>query len=213
MNHVYLGVIGGSKPKVATPRVVECIAGYKRANPTMFAWEIRNKLLEDQICVDDNVPSVSSINRIVRNKDFQAYMLQNTSPSSNSSSSSTSQSSRSTQRIQLPPSLGQAQQQQQQQLTATVPLTTPPSFAMPGTYSINGLLGTLPHPSLLDDKSFHLSHADMSLVYPSSASSSSASIGLNGVIGGGGGGGGDQHDWTTMRTPICILPQNYCGHL
>lgn len=41
-----LGVIGGSKPKVATPRVVECIAGYKRANPTMFAWEIRQKLIE-----------------------------------------------------------------------------------------------------------------------------------------------------------------------
>uniref|UniRef100_A0A0K0DDT6 Paired domain-containing protein n=1 Tax=Angiostrongylus cantonensis TaxID=6313 RepID=A0A0K0DDT6_ANGCA len=40
------GVIGGSKPKVATPRVVGCIAAYKRANPTMFAWEIREKLLQ-----------------------------------------------------------------------------------------------------------------------------------------------------------------------
>uniref|UniRef100_A0A8R1DSZ6 Paired domain-containing protein n=1 Tax=Caenorhabditis japonica TaxID=281687 RepID=A0A8R1DSZ6_CAEJA len=44
------GVIGGSKPKVATPRVVECIAGYKRTNPTMFAWEIRAKLIE--VCCD-----------------------------------------------------------------------------------------------------------------------------------------------------------------
>ncbi|XP_052860353.1 regulatory protein zeste-like [Anopheles cruzii] len=34
----------------------------------MFAWEIRDKLLADGICVHDNVPSVSSINRIVRNK-------------------------------------------------------------------------------------------------------------------------------------------------
>ncbi|XGW30262.1 hypothetical protein V3C99_009335 [Haemonchus contortus] len=62
------GVIGGSKPKVATPRVVGCIAAYKRANPTMFAWEIREKLLQERICDPDNVPSVSSINRIVRNK-------------------------------------------------------------------------------------------------------------------------------------------------
>ncbi|GAV08009.1 hypothetical protein RvY_17771-2 [Ramazzottius varieornatus] len=62
------GVIGGSKPKVATPKVVEHIAAYKRQNPTMFAWEIRDRLLSDNICDADNIPSVSSINRIVRNK-------------------------------------------------------------------------------------------------------------------------------------------------
>ncbi|XP_076825473.1 uncharacterized protein LOC143471033 isoform X1 [Clavelina lepadiformis] len=62
------GVIGGSKPKVATPRVVEKICEYKRQNPTMFAWEIRDRLLNETICDQDNVPSVSSINRIVRNK-------------------------------------------------------------------------------------------------------------------------------------------------
>ncbi|XP_076368845.1 uncharacterized protein LOC143256058 isoform X2 [Tachypleus tridentatus] len=62
------GVIGGSKPKVATPRVVESIASYKKHNPTMFAWEIRDRLLADAICDQDSIPSVSSINRIVRNK-------------------------------------------------------------------------------------------------------------------------------------------------
>ncbi|XP_070503703.1 uncharacterized protein sv isoform X4 [Chironomus tepperi] len=62
------GVIGGSKPKVATPPVVDAIASYKRENPTMFAWEIRDRLLAEGICSQDNVPSVSSINRIVRNK-------------------------------------------------------------------------------------------------------------------------------------------------
>lgn len=35
------GVIGGSKPKVATREVTQAIARYKCANPTMFAWEIR----------------------------------------------------------------------------------------------------------------------------------------------------------------------------
>nr|CAD7452361.1 unnamed protein product [Timema tahoe] len=58
------GVIGGSKPKVATPLVVDAIANYKRENPTMFAWEIRDRLLAEGICSQDNVPSVSSINRI-----------------------------------------------------------------------------------------------------------------------------------------------------
>nr|BAA28833.1 HrPax-258 [Halocynthia roretzi] len=62
------GVIGGSKPKVATPRVVEKICEYKRQNPTMFAWEIRDRLLVECICDTENVPSVSSINRIVRDK-------------------------------------------------------------------------------------------------------------------------------------------------
>ncbi|XP_076346588.1 paired box protein Pax-5-like isoform X4 [Tachypleus tridentatus] len=62
------GVIGGSKPKVATPKVVDAIASYKKQNPTMFAWEIRDRLLADGICDQDNIPSVSSINRIVRNK-------------------------------------------------------------------------------------------------------------------------------------------------
>ncbi|XP_053381509.1 paired box protein Pax-6-like [Mercenaria mercenaria] len=60
--------IGGSKPKVATPGVVEKIELYKRENPTIFAWEIRDKLLTDGICTSSNVPSVSSINRILRNR-------------------------------------------------------------------------------------------------------------------------------------------------
>lgn len=56
-------MIGGSKPKVATPRVVETICKYKRENATMFAWEIRDRLLADAVCDQENVPSVSSINR------------------------------------------------------------------------------------------------------------------------------------------------------
>ncbi|XP_076361560.1 uncharacterized protein LOC143252773 isoform X2 [Tachypleus tridentatus] len=62
------GIIGGSKPKVATAKVVNTISTYKKQNPTMFAWEIRDRLLMDGVCSQDNIPSVSSINRIVRNK-------------------------------------------------------------------------------------------------------------------------------------------------
>ncbi|XP_034739726.1 paired box protein Pax-5-like [Etheostoma cragini] len=62
------GMIGGSRPKVATPRVVQTILHLKHSNPTMFAWEIRDRLLLERVCNRDSVPSISSINRIIRNK-------------------------------------------------------------------------------------------------------------------------------------------------
>ncbi|XP_033894079.1 paired box protein Pax-3-like isoform X1 [Acipenser ruthenus] len=63
------GAIGGSKPKqVTTPDVEKRIEEYKKANPGMFSWEIRDKLLKDGICDRNTVPSVSSISRIMRSK-------------------------------------------------------------------------------------------------------------------------------------------------
>lgn len=59
------GVIGGSKPKVATPTIVEAICRYKADNATMFAWEIRERLIADAVVSESNAPSVSSINRWV----------------------------------------------------------------------------------------------------------------------------------------------------
>ncbi|XP_070547333.1 paired box protein Pax-6-like isoform X2 [Ptychodera flava] len=62
------GTIGGSKPKVATPEVVNKIETYKQENPTIFAWEIRDRLISEGVCTNSTVPSVSSINRILRNR-------------------------------------------------------------------------------------------------------------------------------------------------
>ncbi|XP_023032953.1 mucin-5AC isoform X1 [Drosophila willistoni] len=62
------GLIGGSKPKVATPAVVSKIEQYKRENPTIFAWEIRERLITEEVCTNATAPSVSSINRILRNR-------------------------------------------------------------------------------------------------------------------------------------------------
>lgn len=59
--------IGGSKPRVATPHVVAKISEYKRECPSIFAWEIRDRLLSENVCNNDNIPSVSSINRVLRN--------------------------------------------------------------------------------------------------------------------------------------------------
>ncbi|XP_074654788.1 uncharacterized protein LOC141908590 [Tubulanus polymorphus] len=62
------GQIGGSKPKVTTSEVVTKVKDYKAENPQMFAWEIRQRLLEEGICTEKNIPSISSINRIIRDK-------------------------------------------------------------------------------------------------------------------------------------------------
>ncbi|XP_048471183.1 paired box protein Pax-7 isoform X6 [Rhincodon typus] len=63
------GAIGGSKPRqVATPDVEKKIEEFKRENPGMFSWEIRDKLLKDGICDRSTVPSVSSISRVLRAK-------------------------------------------------------------------------------------------------------------------------------------------------
>ncbi|XP_070782630.1 paired box protein Pax-2b isoform X11 [Enoplosus armatus] len=110
------GVIGGSKPKVATPKVVDKIADYKRQNPTMFAWEIRDRLLAEGVCDNDTVPSVSSINRIIRTKVQQPFH-----PSPDGTSLSTPGHT-------IVPS------------TASPPVTSA-SNDPAGSYSINGILG------------------------------------------------------------------------
>lgn len=40
------GVIGGSKPRVATPEVEKRIEDLKKQNPGIFSWEIREKLIK-----------------------------------------------------------------------------------------------------------------------------------------------------------------------
>ncbi|XP_012582837.1 PREDICTED: paired box protein Pax-8 isoform X2 [Condylura cristata] len=114
------GVIGGSKPKVATPKVVEKIGDYKRQNPTMFAWEIRDRLLAEGVCDGDTVPSVSSINRIIRTKVQQPFNLP--------MDSCVATKSLSPGHTLIPSS-------------AVTPPESPQSDSLGSTYSINGLLG------------------------------------------------------------------------
>jgi len=60
------GVIGGSKPRVATPEVENKIEEYKKDNPGIFSWEIRERLVKEGLCNKESAPSVSSISRVLR---------------------------------------------------------------------------------------------------------------------------------------------------
>lgn len=62
------GVIGGSKPRVATPEIETRIEEMKKENPGIFSWEIREQLIKEGICDKQSAPSVSSISRLLRQK-------------------------------------------------------------------------------------------------------------------------------------------------
>lgn len=53
--------------QISTPYLVQQILRCKHENPSFFAWEIRDLLLAQKVCDEANLPSVSSINRILRN--------------------------------------------------------------------------------------------------------------------------------------------------
>uniref|UniRef100_A0A914RYJ4 Paired domain-containing protein n=1 Tax=Parascaris equorum TaxID=6256 RepID=A0A914RYJ4_PAREQ len=58
--------IGGSKPRVATVNVCDKIESYKREQPSIFAWEIRDKLLNEKVCSADTIPSQLSASKKVQ---------------------------------------------------------------------------------------------------------------------------------------------------
>lgn len=63
------GIIGGSKPRVATPEIESKIESYKHNNPSIFSWEVRDRLIKEGICDRTTAPSVSAISRLIRDND------------------------------------------------------------------------------------------------------------------------------------------------
>lgn len=74
---------------MATPTVVKKILRFKQENPSMFAWEIRDQLLSQRICDPHTIPSVSSVNRILRNGGLWTDDALTNVPSTNSNASNT----------------------------------------------------------------------------------------------------------------------------
>ncbi|XP_034951415.1 protein gooseberry-like isoform X1 [Chelonus insularis] len=65
------GVIGGSKPRVATPEVENRIEEYRRGNPSIFSWEIRDRLIKDGVCDRTSAPSISAISKLLRGRNTE----------------------------------------------------------------------------------------------------------------------------------------------
>ena len=55
-----------SKGKVLTPLIIHAIHKYKSENPAISARQIRDKLLNVNVCDGKNVPSIRSINHCIR---------------------------------------------------------------------------------------------------------------------------------------------------
>ena len=64
-------MIGGSKPRVATPDIEKRIEEYRKENPGIFSWEIRDRLIKEGLCDRTTAPSVSSISRLLRGPNNQ----------------------------------------------------------------------------------------------------------------------------------------------
>lgn len=58
------GVIGGSKPRVASAEIESKIEEIRQIKPELQSWEIKDKLIQLGFCDKNTVPSVNSINRI-----------------------------------------------------------------------------------------------------------------------------------------------------
>jgi len=60
------GMVGGNKAKADAPEIEKKVKEYQEKNPGIFSWEIKDKLVEDGVCNDETVPSISSISRLLK---------------------------------------------------------------------------------------------------------------------------------------------------
>lgn len=51
---------------MATPDIEKRIEDYRKENPGIFSWEIRDRLIKEGLCDRTTAPSVSSISRLLR---------------------------------------------------------------------------------------------------------------------------------------------------
>lgn len=60
------GVVGGSKYRSITTEIEEKIEYYKKSNPNIISIIVRENLIKDGLCKNENAPPISAITRILR---------------------------------------------------------------------------------------------------------------------------------------------------
>lgn len=62
------GIVGLNKPRDVTPEIEEKIDQYRKENSGIFSWEVRDRLLRENVCSKSTVPSLSAISQILKSK-------------------------------------------------------------------------------------------------------------------------------------------------
>ena len=65
------GIVGLNKPRDVTPEIEEKIDHYRKENGGIFSWEVRDRLLRDNVCSKSTVPSLCAISQILKSKIVQ----------------------------------------------------------------------------------------------------------------------------------------------
>uniref|UniRef100_A0A914VM27 Paired domain-containing protein n=1 Tax=Plectus sambesii TaxID=2011161 RepID=A0A914VM27_9BILA len=126
------GQIGGNPRSRMTIQAVEKqIVRLKTENPTMFANELREKLIEQDFCTRANAPTVSSINRLLRSRGLNSARDERDNDREKSPSPDTAKSTALKHSIDN--LLGLVHQKQQQLVIVHIG-SYPPSKAHPATY-------------------------------------------------------------------------------
>ncbi len=67
--------IGGSEAGVPTADVVQKIAQYKRETPSLFGWEIKSRLLAENIYNPVNLPTVCSLRNYFEENEYNHIFM------------------------------------------------------------------------------------------------------------------------------------------
>lgn len=65
------GIVTLNKPRDVTPEIEEKIDLYRKENGGIFSWEVRDRLLRENVCSKSTVPSLSAISQILKSKIVQ----------------------------------------------------------------------------------------------------------------------------------------------
>lgn len=62
------GIVSLNKPRDVTTEIEEKIDQFRKENSGIFSWELRDRLLRENVCSKSTVPSLSAISQILKSK-------------------------------------------------------------------------------------------------------------------------------------------------